>query len=47
MVIRMGGDDDKNIRIKRGDPTITGRVYEIRTASVDDKEKNSKKKDKK
>jgi len=43
----MGKDEDKNVRIKRGDPTITGRVYEIRTASVDDKGKNSKKNDKK
>ena len=47
MLIRMGGDDEKNVRIKRGDPKITGRVFEIRTASVEDKGKNTKKSDKK
>lgn len=36
-------DDDNKLRIKRGDPNITGHVYEsIGTASVDKPKKDVK-----
>lgn len=39
----MTDNQDDKPRVKRGDPTVTGKVYEIRSASVDDKGKDNKK----